>query len=413
MRWKRDDTREVDRLALETVLDIYNEVGKAKDKYERKDIFDHARRSESDGKIKAMISRAKSLRSIAALPEDFDQHPMLFNCPNGTLELDTGSFRKARRLDMITKICPFPYQPDATCPTWDAFLEKIMTENKSMIRYLQKAVGYSATGSTREQCFFLCWGGGNNGKTTFLETIRNAMGEYYASQIPMDSLMVKKFDTGQSNDIASLQGIRFVTAVESTKGKRLDEEKIKNLTGSDTIRARFLYSEFFNFKPQFKIWIATNHKPTIRGTDLGIWRRVRLIPFKVPIPEHEQDRKLAEKLADELPGILNWIIKGALAWHKEGIGDPEEVKSATTQYKVEMDHLNDFLCQRCVFDSNAKVGSSHLYGNYKQWCQDTGEQPEKQKAFSQRLAEKGFTSKHSMAGTVWVGLGLLDLGTSD
>jgi putative DNA primase/helicase len=309
MRWKRDDTREVERLALETVLQIYNDVGKQKDKDDRKALFEHARRSESDSKIKATISRAKSLRSIAALPEDFDQNPMLFNCLNGTVELDTGLLRPARREDMITKLCPISYQAEATCPIWDAFLERIMAGNKEKISYLQKAAGYSATGNTQEQCFFVLFGTGNNGKTTFLEKIRTSLGDYYAGQIPMSSLIVKKTDSGLNNDIASLKGKRFVTAIESGKGKRLDEEKVKTLSGGDTVTARFMYSEFFDFKPQFKIWLATNHKPVIRGTDLGIWRRVRLIPFTVPIPEHEQDETLGDKLDEELPGILNWIIQ--------------------------------------------------------------------------------------------------------
>jgi len=289
-----------------------------------------------------MLEIAQSLKRFAVKADAFDQNPMLLNVLNGTFELKTGELRPHDQRDRITKICPVEYREDALCPTWLAFLDRIFNGNADLIGFVQRAIGYSLTGSTQEQCFLLLWGEGSNGKSTMLELLRDVLGDY-ADNASTDALMVSS-GRGTENDIAKLKGARLVTASESGEGRRLDEERVKRLTGGDTISARFLYREWFEYRPQFKLWLAVNNRPEVRGTDHAIWRRVRLIPFEVVIPDDDQDKELPAKLRAEAPGILRWAVEGCLAWQKEKLNPPKAITSATTEYRSEQnlpdnDHL--------------------------------------------------------------------------
>lgn len=206
---------------------------------------------------------------------------------------------------------------------------------------MQKAVGYSLTGSTEEQCLFILHGTGANGKSTFLNTISTMLGDY-ARQTPTDALLVKRGD-GLSNDVARLHGARLVSAVEVEGGRRLAEAQVKQLTGGDLIAARFLYQEFFEFRPAFKLFLGVNHTPVIQGTDHGIWRRIHLVPFTVTIAKEDQDKRLGEKLRAERSGILRWAVEGGLAWQAEGLEPPLVVSMATEEYRAEMAILARFL----------------------------------------------------------------------
>jgi len=246
---------------------------------------------------------------------------------------------------------------------------------------------------------------GANGKTTLLEALRAVLGDY-AMRTPTETLLVKREGT-IPNDVARLMGARFVTASEAEDGKRLAEAMVKETTGGDTITARFLRAEFFEFRPQFKLWLATNHKPVIRGTDKGIWDRLRLVPFTVRIPDAEQDKQLLAKLRDELPGILRWAIEGCLAWRGEGLGTPSAVREATEDYRQEMDVLGRFIEESCVVQQNVMVKNSALYEAYKRWCEENREFVQTQKAFSLRLVERGFDKQRHETGIWWHGIGLL------
>ncbi len=328
------------------------------------------------------------------------------NVSNGTLDLRTGELRPHRREDWLTKITPIVYDPEASCPQWHAFLRCILAGRQDVIDFLQRAIGYSLTGDTSEQCLFLLHGTGANGKSTFLEIARALLGDY-AEQAEFSTFLHKDRDTVR-NDLAKLRGARFVSAVEVEEGRRLSEVVVKQLTGGDTITARFLFKEFFDFKPGFKLWLAANHKPVIRGTDYAIWRRIHLVPFTVTIPREEQDKKLPAKLKKELPGILAWAVKGCLAWQQDGqLVAPGAVEAATTAYRAEMDLIGGFLDECCVQQENAHAEASDLYNAYRVW---SGDKITTQTAFGRRLGERGFVrGRNTVTGhIIWRGIGLLD-----
>jgi putative DNA primase/helicase len=402
-RWERDETGHVHRLAKETVRSIYRESSAEEDEERRKALAKHARASESETRIRAMVELAKS--EIPASPDQFDADPWLLNTSNGTIALRTGEMREHRREDLITKIAPVEYHADAAAPTWEAFLERVLP-GEELRQFVQRAVGYSATGNTSEQCMFIHHGPGANGKSTFQETVSAALGDY-AMRTPTETLLVKRTG-GVPNDVARLKGARFVTASETEEGRRLAESLVKDLTGQDTISARFMWAEWFDFKPTHALHLSTNHKPEIRGTDAAIWRRIRLIPWAVTIPSAEQDRELPEKLRAELPGVLGWIVRGCLEWQREGLRAPEEVRQATRAYRAEMDVLAAFLADCCVRGEEETAFAGELWGAWKSWCEETGEQHGTQKRFGGRLAERGFLNhRDSKTGRkVWSGVSL-------
>jgi putative DNA primase/helicase len=367
----------------------------------------HALRTESAARLMAMIRLASSERSIMVKPDAFDVDPMLLNTLNCVIDLRDGTpyeHDKARRL---MKQIGTEYDPDAQCPAWKAYLEKIMDGNTNLILFLQKALGYSLTGLTNEQVVFFLHGSGSNGKSTFLETIRYILGDY-SKNTPTSTIMRRGDSSGVNNDVARLPGVRLVTAVETDEGQQLSEATIKSITGGDTIVARFLFGEFFEFKPTFKLWLACNHLPTITGTDNGIWRRIRRIPFTVKIREDEKDPQLPAKLQAEAPGILNWMINGCLLWQEDGLGIPDEIAEANKEYQSEMDTLAAFIQECCVTtSSNLKAPATDLYKAYQQWSDSSGEKTLSQTAFGKKLAERGFAKgRNSFGRVIWEGIGV-------
>jgi len=405
-RWALDNVAEVERCGKETARSIYREAAEEQTDMLRIELGKHAIRSESEARIRAMISLGKSEPGIPVLPEALDADPWLFNLLNGTINLKTGTLQPHNRADLITKLAPVVYDPAATAPTFDAFLARILP-SESLRQFVQRAAGYSLTGDTREDVLLIAYGNGHNGKTTLLQTLQALMGDY-AIQTRPETLMIKHTE-GIPNDIAALKGARLVAASEAEEGKRLAESLIKQLTGGDRISARFLHGEFFEFDPAFKIWLSTNHKPIIRGTDRGIWRRIRLIPFDVTIPDDECDETLPEKLRGELPGILNWVLAGCRDWLENSLGMPDEVKQATQAYRDEMDIIGNWLTECCVEHRHASASVKQLYASYLRWCEGNGEKPESQNKLGARLTERGYTRKPMRDGVHWLGIGL---GTS-
>jgi putative DNA primase/helicase len=406
-RWGKDSTGEVDRRAKETVRRIYAEAAEIEDKDLRNALVNHARHSESDSKRQAMINSAKSEPEIPIMPDDLDRDPWLLNVLNGTLDLRTGELRPHERGDLISKLAPVEFDGEAECPAWGKFLERIFNHNFDLILFLKKAVGYALTGNTREQCLFFLYGLGANGKSTFLDVIQTMLGDY-ATQTTSETFMVKKQGGQLSNDVADLRGARFVSAVEIESGRRMAEVLIKQMTGGDRLKARFLYSEFFEFKPEFKIFLAANHKPVIRGTDNAIWRRIYLIPFTVQIPREEQDRELPDKLKAEFPGILNWAKEGCINWKNHDLDPPQSVQEATQTYREEMDILGNFLSECCLVVPGASASAKDLYEAYYKWAEDNGEKrPLSQRNFGVNLTERGFQRGRSTGGQhFWWGIGL-------
>ncbi len=404
-RWARDTTGEVLRRAKATIQAIYHDAAGEPDDKRRAALVAHARRSEADPRLRAMVHLAESERGMPVQPDDLDVDPMLLGVANGVLDLRGGGLRPHSRDDLLTKLVPVAYDPATACPRWRAFLDRVFAGDADVVDFVQRAVGYSLTGDTREQVFFFLYGTGQNGKSTFLETLRALLGDY--GQAADFSTFLATERDGVRNDLAKLRGARLVTAVEAGEGRRLAEVLVKQVTGGDTITARFLFREFFDFTPVFKLWLGANHKPVIRGTDHAIWRRVRLIPFTVTIPEAERDRDLKAKLRAELPGILAWAVEGCLRWHRDGLGEPEAVRAATAAYRAEMDVLGDFVAECCVEDSGASVTAAALHAAYTAWAERQGEKPLAPRTFGLRLQERGFRPRKGTAGRrEWVGLRL-------
>jgi putative DNA primase/helicase len=403
-RWAPDVTLEAERLAKISIRKMLIEALLEKDDKVMREIVAWEQKSETAAMIKRMVEIARLDPRVQVRSEVLDAAPMLFNVENGTINLKTGELQKHFALDYLTRMSPVAYDPEAKCPLWDAALLRIFAGRQDILDYLSRWVGYALTGSTAEHALLLCWGTGANGKSTIAETIRYVFGDY-AMQADFSTFLASK-NPGIRNDIARLHGARLVTVVESEANHALAESVVKHLTGGDTVAARFLYSEHFEFRPAFKIWMATNHRPTIRGTDAAIWRRIRLLPYTVQIPPKERDKDLVEKLKAEAPGILAWAVRGLQQWQARGLDDPQAVVLATADYKTEEDLLREFIDERCVIDPEAITSSADLYRAYLQWAETAGERSITKKALGAALRERDFVATRDVQGRRWKGIAL-------
>lgn len=403
-RWASDATRLVVTEAISVVRELHAEAARIDDKNERAALVRHALASESRRAIEAMLTLASAHPDLAVTPEQLDADPWLLNVENGTLDLRTGQLRPHDPGDLITRLAPVMDRADAPRPTWKAFISRITGGNDRLATFLQRAAGYSLTGDVREHALFLAYGTGANGKSTFLETLHHVLGDYAKAAAP--GLLMRTKEGRHEEQIAELQGVRLATGQESGIDQALDEPKLKYLTGGDTVSARRMYGNRFEFKPTHKLWIATNHKPRVRGGDDGIWRRLKLIPFEATIAEHERDPHLKEKLLAEAPGILSWAVAGCLAWQRDGLGVPDEVRDATAAYRSAEDQVGPFLEEACVLAQHVAVTSSALFEGYQAWARSAGERPLSQQALAEALEARGFSRKRTKTARMWVGLGL-------
>ena len=415
-RWSIDDIGEVERRAKHTVSSIYSEAAIASDAGDTekaKKLAKWALSSQEAKRIRDMINLARSEPGLTVRPNELDTSPWLLNVVNGTIDLKSGQLLPHDRHHMITKLAPVEYHSEATCPTWEEFLYQIMDGNQRLVDFLQRSIGYALTGDVSEQVLFILYGSGSNGKSTFIGTIMAMLGTDYAMKASPELLITKQ---GQSHptEKTDLFGRRFVAAIETEVGAKLDEAFVKEATGGDVIRARRMREDFWEFLPTHKIFLATNHKPVIQGTDHAIWRRHKLIPFVVTIPEDEQDKQLPEKLRAELPGILAWAVRGCLNWQDSGLGVPDEVRAATEEYRLEMDELGDFIGDRCVMGPEHQVTSNDLYNHYKTWCGENGYQPLAQRSLGARLAERGLVPVRigPLQNRGWTGLAIKQTATT-
>jgi putative DNA primase/helicase len=353
------------------------------------DIIKWGLSSESNSKIKGALEIAKTM--LTKHFTEFDKNPLLLCVKNGVydLRLHGDGFRQAMPEDFLHRCTNVEYKPGAECPRWEQFQQEITCNDEDMIRFKQKAYGYSLTGKTTEQCLFLCWGGGANGKSTELGVAEKLMGGY-ALSTPSSTFKEQYGNDSIPNDIARMAGMRLVKTIEIKEGVRLNEERIKSLTGGDRISARFLHREWFDYWPEYKLWLATNHKPIIKGTDEAIWRRIRLIPFEAHFPPEKRDPNLLDTLQSELPGILNWAIEGCYFWQREGLKPIDKIKQATNEYRIESDVIERFLYERVKKVEGTTLKANLLYKNYQNWCDESGEKPVNSTDFGLRMKEKGF-----------------------
>ena len=406
-RWTCDNTGEVERLMKATVRGIYAEAAEEPNDDRRRELLKHASGSESKRRISDAIHLAQTEPGVPVLPEDLDRDPWLLNVKNGTLDLRAGGLRPHDPEDLVTKLAPVEYDPDAEAPRFLRFLSEIFDGDGDLISFVRRYAGYSLTGSTRERVFAILHGSGKNGKTTLVELLRDALGDYAANTATETVLATRS--EGINNDVAALKGARFVSTAEVEQDRSLAESKVKQLTGSDTVTARYLYGEPFDFRPEFKLWLSTNNRPVVRGTDDAIWDRIRLVPFEQRFAGGRGDPRLPEKLRGELTGVLAWMVRGCLEWQSDGLGQPEKVRAATEGYRSEMDVLAAFLGDRCVVNPYAWARFSDLYESYQEWCGVSGERAESKKRFGNRLKERGFAPNRG-TGNVPIrrGLGLRD-----
>jgi putative DNA primase/helicase len=401
-RWKVDDSGGIHRKAKDTVRRIGAEAMQIYDETERRAMLKWAITSESRTRQRDLITLAESHLPVAQ--EQLDMDPWLLNVQNGTLDLRTGKLMPHSKEQMLTKICPVEYR-NTTSKLWDGFLKRVLPDPK-VRAFVQRAVGYSLTGDCGEEVLFFLYGTGRNGKSKFIEAIQYIMGDYASTTRP-EVFMEKKHDAIPV-ELAALKGVRFTSTVETSYGQRFAESLIKQITGGDEVQVRFMRQDPFTYKPQFKIWLASNNKPDIRGRDQGIWSRIMLIPFTVMIPPQERDKQLGEKLKKEGEAILSWAVEGCLAWQKEGLNPPEQVLDAVNEYQEETDLLSGFFEDCCTLNPLAKATTRDLYSAYEMWCLDNGETPVRKIMFSRMLRERGFSSVRIGAKSArgWAGIKL-------
>ncbi|MEK4745859.1 phage/plasmid primase, P4 family [Bacillus sp. FSL R9-9481] len=381
-RWRIDNKKEIERITAK----VLRGLNKSEDESETKWARMCERRNVRMNSIKDLMPLVPGERA------EFDKHKYLLNVENGIVDLKTGKLQQHARELGLTKITNITFDESAKCPTWLTFLDQIFLGDKSLIEYMQRLIGYSLTGDISEQIMMFLVGGGSNGKSTFINIIKDIMGDY-GKQAKSDTF-IKKKESGANNDIARLVGSRFVSAIESEEGEKLADSFVKQITGGEPVLARFLRQEFFEFIPEFKVFFTTNHKPIIGGLDEGIWRRVKLIPFNLNLPAHKRDKRLPEKLSLEMPGILNWAIEGCMKWQQDGLKEPKVVAEATGKYKDDMDILAPFLDEVCYVDERENesimIEAKELYNTYERWCLNSGERSLGNRSFYRMLETKGF-----------------------
>lgn len=403
--WLIDQEGKIKTLADRAISKMKNEAiyvpADADEEVIQKAFDKHVKATRSSrGKV-SMLKESEHLLPIK--PNAFDADPNLFNVQNGYLDLRTGKLHEHDLNKYFTKISTVEYTDKIDCPLWMDFLNTIFDNDQYLINYIQRAIGYSLSGSTEEQMMFILHGNGRNGKSVFLDIITEMFGNY-STNIQPQTIMVKQQSSAANPDIAKLNGARLVTTTEPNEGVRMDEGLVKQLTGGDKVSARFLYEDEFEFTPQFKLWMATNHKPIIRGTDDGIWRRMAIVPFDVQIPIDKVDKQLTNKLKREMKAILNWAVEGYLMWRESGLQEPQSIKDQRKEYRGEMDVLEAFVEECCIREQEAKTKAKDLFNAYRDWAKDNGQYLMSSTKFGKEMGHK-FTKLKS-SGIYYTGVKL-------
>jgi putative DNA primase/helicase len=403
--WKLDETEMHFDYANKLLQIMHKDSYRINDKEERIKTQIQINRIGNKSKLSSMFDLASKQSKIRLKSVDFDTHDNLFNCLNGTIELtDKVRFYQHNREDLLSLCSNVKYNEEDSCPNFINFIDEIFRRDKETIKYIQRALGYTMTGFTSEDVLFFCYGGGANGKTTFLEIMRELFGGFFGKMNVNTIMMNKNESTG--NDIACLTGKRFVSTSEIENGSRLNESLIKDLTGGDHIKARFLFNEYFEFKPKLKLWMYGNHKPVLSGIDDGIRRRFHVIPFEYSIPENRRRKRheLLNIFQSEFSGILNWMLDGYLNWKREGLNPPQKIRLTTQNYFEEMDILQKFINDCC--NLSGTVQSSVIFRRFKNYLEEQNEKSISNSEFKRLMNMKGYIFEHGRDYNSWNGISL-------
>ena len=401
-RWRVDERGRVVQHCKATALSIYDEAKKAEDDATRAQLTDWAKTSQKRERLTAMAALAQP--ELAVTPDELDRDDWLLNCENGTIDLKTGELRPHRQDDLITKLAPVAFDPEATCPLFEACLLRTFDGSRELITFLQRVLGHSLTGDVSEQYFFIFHGAGGNGKNLILDTVSSVLGDY-ATEAPPDLVTVRK-NPEHPTEIADLLGRRLVIASETERGAELRIQLIKRLTGNQFLKARFMKQDFFQFRRTHKLILVTNNKPVLRENTEAVWRRIRLLAFNVVIPKHERDPKLMNKLRHEYPGILAWLVRGCLDWQRSGLTEPTEVLYATESYREESGGIAAFLREHCEFGSDLWCPAAALLESYQHWCRENHQLPLQASALGCALRRNKCADQKRRGQRGWVGVNL-------
>lgn len=408
VNWEQDEKGFIYKLVDNVADDLKKEkvkIPEGTDEKDEKDIIKNfnkfvSRTQSHQGKLN-MVKETQHHVSITH--GEFDTDPMLFNTQNGYVDLSDGTLHDEDKAKMFLSVSGVEYTENVDCPEWLNFLDTTFVHNQELIKYIQKAVGYTLTGLTKEQIMFVMYGNGRNGKSVFINTLQNILGTY-SKTLNAASLMVKQNNSGgPSSDIARLESARAVFSSESNDGSRLDEGLVKQMTGGDTMTARYMYGSDFEFTPKFKLWMATNSKPIVRGTDDGIWRRIVLIPFLHQVPIEDIDKNLEYKLQREQLGILNWAVEGCMLWQKEGINPPTIIKNASNEYRKEMDPIEQFIEENCEKGPDYQISAKQFFEDYTKWAHGNHEHEFTNTMFGRNVVKK-YAKKKTKKGAVYLGI---------
>lgn len=353
--------------------------------------------------VYAIERLAKADQRLAATVDQWDADPQLLNTPEATIDLRTGRPRPHRQADYQTKVTGTSLGDG--CPTWFQFIDRITAGNRELAAFIQRMLGYAATGLTSEHALFFLYGTGANGKSVLLSTVAGVLGDY-ALTATMETLTESRNER-HLTELARLRGARFVSATETEQGRHWAEARIKTITGGDKITANFMRQDHFEFTPCLKLFVAGNHKPGLRSVDEAMRRRLKLVPFMVTIPPKERDPQLGEKLRVEWPGILRWIVEGCLEWQRIGLAPPDAVRDATDAYFDAQDAMGAWLEEKCDRDADAWESLANLFGSWKAWGNVSGESPMARTDFSDELERRGFAKRKRNTGTGFLGIRLV------
>jgi len=399
--WAADESEKARESVKRVAYDLAAEAAESLDVGK----FKQAKRAGSAAGVRAILELARSTPGIVFTPEDADRDPWALNVVNGTLDLRTGQLRAHDPDDLITRCCAVEYDPGAPAPIFDKFLREIQP-SQEIRDYLGRVFGYAASGVIREHALAVLWGPGANGKSVLADVVTHVLGDY-AKPGPSSLIVHDGKHTPHPTDVASCHGSRLVVVHETKRGASFDASKVKLLTGGDKLTARHMRQDFFVFEPTHTLVMLSNYKPEADANDAALWRRVQLVPFDVVIPDEKQDRELADKIkASEAPGVLRWIVEGALQWQRQGLNPPETVKRQTADYRAAEDVVGQFIEERCVKLPSAKASGGNLYAAFKKFCEDEGVKAVRGNDFSAEIQARGFRKVKTNRGVVYHGIGL-------